>query len=136
MRLEASASGRAGRRIKEAVAAYRAALKERTRERVPLDWAATQMGLGTAFVTLGERERRTGRLEESVKAYRAALKELTQERVPLDWAASSLLSAIAFFARISRIPISRRTIRVPSIRIEGAAASTRPGLHMKCSQLL
>ena len=29
-------------RLEEAVAAYRAALKERTRERVPLDWAGTQ----------------------------------------------------------------------------------------------
>ena len=29
-------------RLEEAVAAYRAALQERTRERVPLDWAGTQ----------------------------------------------------------------------------------------------
>ena len=29
-------------RLEEAVSAYRAALEERTRERVPLDWAATQ----------------------------------------------------------------------------------------------
>ena len=28
-------------RLEEAVAAYRAALEEQTRERVPLDWAAT-----------------------------------------------------------------------------------------------
>jgi hypothetical protein len=33
-------------RLEEAVAAYRDALKERTRERVPLDWAMTQMSLG------------------------------------------------------------------------------------------
>ncbi len=33
-------------RLEEAVAAYRAALEERTRERVPLDWAATQNNLG------------------------------------------------------------------------------------------
>jgi len=32
--------------VEEAVAAYRAALEERTRERVPLDWARTQMNLG------------------------------------------------------------------------------------------
>jgi hypothetical protein len=36
-------------RLEEAVAAYRAALEERTRERVPLDWAA---GLGNQGVTL------------------------------------------------------------------------------------
>ena len=73
-------------RLEEAVAAYRAALEERTRERVPLDWAATQNNLGTALRTLGERESGTARLEEAVAAYRAALEERTRERVPLDWA--------------------------------------------------
>ncbi len=75
-------------RLEEAVAAYRAALEERTRERVPLDWAATQNNLGNALWTLGERESGTGRLEEAVAAYREALKERTRERVPLDWAAT------------------------------------------------
>ena len=43
-------------RLEEAVAAYREALKERTRERVPLDWATTQNNLGNALSRLGERE--------------------------------------------------------------------------------
>ena len=73
-------------RLEEAVAAYREALKECTRERVPLDWAMTQNNLGTALGTLGERESGTARLEEAVAAYREALKEYTRERVPLDWA--------------------------------------------------
>ena len=73
-------------RLEEAVAAYRAALEERTRERVPLDWAMTQKNLGTALRTLGERESGTARLEEAVAAYRAALEERTRERVPLEWA--------------------------------------------------
>jgi tetratricopeptide (TPR) repeat protein len=73
-------------RLEEAVVAYRAALEERTRERVPLDWATTQTNLGTALRALGRRESGTARLEEAVKAYRAALEERTRERVPLDWA--------------------------------------------------
>ena len=73
-------------RLEEAVEAYRDALKERTRERVPLDWATTQTNLGLALWTLGERESGTARLEEAVEAYRDALKEYTRERVPLDWA--------------------------------------------------
>ncbi len=73
-------------RLEEAVAAYREALKEWTRERVPLDWATTQNNLGNALQTLGERESGTARLEEAVAAYREALKERTRERVPLDWA--------------------------------------------------
>jgi hypothetical protein len=42
-------------RLDEAVAAYRAALQEWTRERVPLDWAATQNNLGNALASLGGR---------------------------------------------------------------------------------
>lgn len=75
-------------RLEEAVAAYREALKEWTRERVPLDWAATQNNLGNALQTLGARESGTARLEQAVAAYRAALEERTRERVPLDWAAT------------------------------------------------
>ncbi len=75
-------------RLEEAVAAFRAALEEWTRERVPLDWAGTQNNLGTALRTLGARESGTARLEEAVAACRAALEERTRERVPLDWATS------------------------------------------------
>ena len=72
--------------LNDAVTAYREALKEWTRERVPLYWAGTQNNLGNALETLGEREPGTTRLEEAVTAYREALKERTRERVPLYWA--------------------------------------------------
>ena len=72
--------------LEEAVTAYRDALLERTRERVPLQWATTQNNLGNALSTLGERESGTARLEEAVSAYRDALLERTRERVPLQWA--------------------------------------------------
>jgi hypothetical protein len=62
------------------VAAYREAVKERRRQRVPLDWAMTQNNLGNALRTLGEREGGTARLEEAVTACRDALKEYTRER--------------------------------------------------------
>jgi tetratricopeptide (TPR) repeat protein len=73
-------------RLEEAVAAFRAALEENTRERVPRDWATTQTNLGTALERLGERESSTTRLKEAVAAYRAALEERTPERDPLRWA--------------------------------------------------
>ena len=41
-------------RLEEAVAAFRAALEERTRERVPLDWAMTPGRMGVAIVTTAE----------------------------------------------------------------------------------
>ncbi|MEM7499161.1 MAG: hypothetical protein AAF371_14355 [Pseudomonadota bacterium] len=72
-------------RLEEAVRAYRAALEELTRDRVPLDWATTQNNLGNALSTLGERESGTERLEEAVRAYRAALEERIRDRVPYLW---------------------------------------------------
>ena len=73
-------------RLEEAIAAFRAALEEATRQRVPLDWASTENNLGNALSAFGERESGTARLEEAVVAYRAALEERTRERVPLQWA--------------------------------------------------
>ena len=49
--------------LQHAVAAYRAALQEFTRERVPLQWAMTQNDLGNALLRLGERESGTARLD-------------------------------------------------------------------------
>ena len=74
------------KRLNEAVTAYRDALKERAREKVPLDWASTQNNLGNALQPLGERDSDTKRLNEAVTAYRDALKEYTREKVPLEWA--------------------------------------------------
>ena len=47
-------------RLEQAVEASRAALKELTRERVPLEWATTQNTLGGALWNLGERGKRHG----------------------------------------------------------------------------
>jgi tetratricopeptide (TPR) repeat protein len=74
--------------LRSAIEWSRRLIELNPRERVPLDWATTQNNLGTALVTLGERESGTARLEEAVAAYRDALKERTRERVPLQWAAS------------------------------------------------
>jgi exonuclease VII small subunit len=83
-------------RLEEAVAACRAALEERTRGRVPLDWAMTQYNLGVALLALGARENGTMRLEQAVRAFSAALEERTQQRVQLEWAASLGSLGVAF----------------------------------------
>jgi tetratricopeptide (TPR) repeat protein len=80
----ASRSGTA--HLEEAVTTFRDALKEYTREHVPLDGAMTPNNLGNALRTLGDRESSTARLEEAITALRDALKEGTREQVPLDWA--------------------------------------------------
>ena len=55
------------------VAAYRPALQEWTRERVPLQWAMTQKNVGNALWRLGERETGAARLEDAVAAFDACL---------------------------------------------------------------
>jgi tetratricopeptide (TPR) repeat protein len=72
--------------LAESIEIHKQALALAPRDRVPLDWAATQNELGNALATLGAREAGTARLEEAVTAYRAALEEYTRDRVPLDWA--------------------------------------------------
>lgn len=50
-------------RLEEAIVAYRAGLAVSTRERMPLQWAATQSNLGAALSILGAREAGAARLE-------------------------------------------------------------------------
>ena len=59
--------------------------------------AALQVALGSALLTLGERERGTERLGQAVGAFRAALGEITRQRSPLQWAMTqtNLGSALA-----------------------------------------
>ena len=64
--------------LQEAVTAYRDALKEYTRERVPLDWAATQNNLGNALSRLGEGTHDRAKLEEARKAVNAAFEVFMQ----------------------------------------------------------
>jgi tetratricopeptide (TPR) repeat protein len=100
-------------RLEEAVATYRDALQERTRERVPLDWAMTQNNLGNALSTLGERESGTARLEEAVAAYRDALQECTRDRVPYYWEGTqrNLEGALKLLDERKRQTPSKRTAR-------------------------
>jgi tetratricopeptide (TPR) repeat protein len=57
--------------LKQSIETWHLVLQQRPHERVPLDWAMTQMNLGAALFRLGEREGATTRLEEAVTAYRA-----------------------------------------------------------------
>jgi len=52
-------------RLEEAVVAYRAALEELTRERVPLGWAVTMANIALALASIAER---TGRPRDAALA--------------------------------------------------------------------
>jgi hypothetical protein len=60
-------------RLEEAVKAYRAALEERTRERVSLDWANAQHGLGYALAALAKRQGNAMLMEEALADMRGAV---------------------------------------------------------------
>ncbi len=75
----------------DAIALYRnEALPRALRENAPLDWALTQMDLGNALRSLGERESGTVRLDEAVCAFHLALQEFTRDRTPLQWAVAQM----------------------------------------------
>ncbi|MBI5155546.1 tetratricopeptide repeat protein, partial [Candidatus Poribacteria bacterium] len=88
---------------------------------VPLDWAMTQNNLGSALLSLGERESGTARLEEAAAAYRAALEERTRERVPLGWARTQNNLGSALSALGER--------ESGTARLEEAVAACRAGLE-------
>jgi tetratricopeptide (TPR) repeat protein len=142
-------------RLKEAVAAFRDALKVQTRERVPLDWAMTQMnlgnalralgeresgtaqltllqwamnkmGLGNALLRLGERESGTARLEEAVSAYREALQEYTRPRAPLQWATSTGNQGVALMLLAERRGDAEMA-KLAVQQIEAAFTASRDG---------
>ncbi|WP_162250016.1 tetratricopeptide repeat protein [Methylobacterium sp. Leaf456] len=69
-----------------AIAVYRAAAEEQTRERDPHQWASIQNKLANALLILGGRESGTARLVEAVATYHLALKEFTRKRAPINWA--------------------------------------------------
>ena len=93
---------------------------------MPLDWAMTQMNLGTALRALGERERGTARLEEAITAYRAALEEWTRDRVPLQWAMSTGNQGVALMLLGERLGDGAKA-RTAVQQIEVAFVTTRDG---------
>jgi hypothetical protein len=59
-------------RLEEAVAAYRAALEEWTRDRVPLDWAMSTGNQGVALRVLAERRGDLAMAEQALAQISAA----------------------------------------------------------------
>jgi hypothetical protein len=121
--------------LEGAVSCFRAALQEKTRERVPHDWAGTQANLGHALSTLGEWEGGTAKLEEAVVAYRAALLEWKRELVPLDWAncAGSLGATLVVIAeRNSDCSVATTAVSL----IEAALETARSGGHLPLADYL
>ena len=65
---------------REAIVAYNQALKDWSRERMPLEWAWIQQSLGDALLEVAQLEGSISRYEEAFATYREALKERTRQR--------------------------------------------------------
>jgi hypothetical protein len=68
-------------RLEEAVAAYRAALEERTRERVPLARAYTRENLANGLALIAERTGDRASMTEAVTAMRDAAEIYRQDNI-------------------------------------------------------
>jgi tetratricopeptide (TPR) repeat protein len=81
-----------------AASAYRIALTEIPRDRMPVYRANTLTNLGNTLMRLGERSSGTACLAQAEVAYRAALAELAElphDSLPLDWATTQMNFATA-----------------------------------------
>jgi hypothetical protein len=69
-------------RLEEAVAAYREALQERTRARVPLQWAKTQESLAGAYLAFFDKTREPHYLDDALGAVDSALEDYHDANAP------------------------------------------------------
>jgi tetratricopeptide (TPR) repeat protein len=71
--------------VQKAIACYEAALRVRTEQKYPENWANTQSALGDAWSKLPTGDR-TANLENAIACYEAALHFRTEQKYPERWA--------------------------------------------------
>jgi hypothetical protein len=62
--------------LEEAVAAFKSALEEYTRERIPLDWAATIGNQGIAIIMIADRTNDGAKAEAALQQIQTAIETL------------------------------------------------------------
>ena len=67
-------------RLDGAVSAYREALQENTRQRAPLEWAATQHNLALACRALFNKDHQPHHLDDALEAADGALEEFRKAK--------------------------------------------------------
>ncbi|MBH8560761.1 CHAT domain-containing protein [Nostoc sp. CENA67] len=85
--------------IEISITGYEVALTVRTREALPIDWAATQNNLAVAYSNRIKGDRAEN-IENAIAAYTAALTVYTREALPVEWAATQNNLANAYRDRI------------------------------------
>jgi hypothetical protein len=72
--------------------AYRAALEELTRGRVPLDWALTQNNIGRALLELGRRLKSVEHLQAAQSAFSGSRDVFQTTQTPYEEYFSSIIA--------------------------------------------
>ncbi|MCR5855524.1 caspase family protein [Mesorhizobium sp. J428] len=72
--------------LQRAADIYQAILKEQPRERLPEDWAYTQLNLGSLYHIIGERTGDREALANAVRSFEGAAGIMTREVAPEQWA--------------------------------------------------
>ena len=83
--------------MKIAIKSCEKALKIRTFERFPMDYAMTQNNLGFAYLRLAEVEEKPENCKKAIRAYEEALKIRTFERFPVDYAMTQNNLGLAYW---------------------------------------
>jgi len=73
---------------KKAIKAYEKALKVRTPQRFPMQYASTQNNLGVAYQTLADIEAKPENCKKAIKAFEKALEVRTPQRFPMQYAST------------------------------------------------
>jgi tetratricopeptide (TPR) repeat protein len=69
-------------KLEAAFAAYREALKELTRERIPLEWAETQRNIALVYQALFDKDHQPRHLDDALEAADQALEEFRKADAP------------------------------------------------------
>ena len=80
-------TGDRGANLAKAIACYEAALRVRTEQEFPQDWAATQNNLGNAWFNAPTGDRGAN-LAKAIACYEVAQRVYTEQEFPRDWAAT------------------------------------------------
>jgi tetratricopeptide (TPR) repeat protein len=82
--------------LRRAIAAYEQALRFRTPDAAPLDYATTQNNLGLAYLRLAAHEQPAENLRRAIAAYEQALRFYTPDAAPLNYATTQNNLGLAY----------------------------------------
>jgi tetratricopeptide (TPR) repeat protein len=119
--------------LRQAVTAFRSALRVRMRQTLPVKWAATQANWGHALVAQALLAQGTARkkvlLRQATAAFRAALEVFTREAAPSEWAQCQYDLGSALYGQALLAEGTARTLREEAVAAYRAALEVHTWEH-------